>query len=133
MSGSSLRRESIRFGIFEFDSRSRELRKHGSRLRLQGQPVEILTLLLSRAGELVTREELQKRLWASDTFVDFDRSLSAAVQRLPAAPGDSAGSPRYIETLARRGYRFVAPVDFSPAEEAPPAPTPSVELPPAQL
>jgi TolB-like protein/DNA-binding winged helix-turn-helix (wHTH) protein/tetratricopeptide (TPR) repeat protein len=103
--------ESIRFGLFEFDPQSGELRKHGRAIRLQGQPVEILAMLLAHPGELVTREELQKKLWPGDTFVDFDRSLNAAVKRLRAGLGDSAENPRFIETLARRGYRFIAPVD----------------------
>jgi TolB-like protein/DNA-binding winged helix-turn-helix (wHTH) protein/Tfp pilus assembly protein PilF len=111
MSAPSVPAESIRFGLFEFDPQSGELRKQGNRIRLQGQPVEILAMLLSRPGELVTREELQKKLWPADTFVDFDRSLNAAVKRLRTALGDSAETPRFIETLARRGYRFIAPVD----------------------
>src|SRR5262245_60129801 len=114
MAGPSVSRESIRFGLFEFDPQSGELRKQGIRIRLQGQPVEILSMLLARPGELVTREELQKKLWPQDTFVDFDRSLNAAVKRLRAALGDSAETPRFIETLARRGYRFLAPVDAQP-------------------
>ncbi len=107
--------EPIRFGLFEFDPRSGELRKQGLKIRLQGQPVEILSMLLARPGELVTREELQKKLWPGDTFVDFDPSLNAAVKRLRSALGDSAETPRFIETLARRGYRFLAPVDVPPA------------------
>ena len=103
--------EPIRFGLFEFDPRSGELRKQGLKVRLQGQPVEILSMLLARPGELVTREELQKKLWPQDTFVDFDPSLNAAMKRLRSALGDSAETPRFIETLARRGYRFLAPVD----------------------
>ena len=105
----------IRFGLFEFDPGSGELRKQGLKVRLQGQPVEILSMLLARPGELVTREELQKRLWPEDTFVDFDPSLNAAMKRLRSALGDSAETPRFIETLARRGYRFVAPVNAQPA------------------
>src|SRR6185295_1596818 len=101
----------IRFGLFEFDPRSGELRKQGLKVRLQGQPVEILSMLLARPGELVTREELQKKLWPEDIFVDFDPSLNAAMKRLRSALGDSAETPRFIETLARRGYRFLAPVN----------------------
>ena len=108
-------RSLIRFGLFEFDPRSGELRKQGLKIRLQGQPVEILSMLLARPGELVTREELQKKLWPEDTFVDFDPSLNAAMKRLRSALGDSAETPRFIETLARRGYRFLAPVDAQPA------------------
>ncbi|MGH9666494.1 MAG: winged helix-turn-helix domain-containing protein, partial [Bryobacteraceae bacterium] len=80
------------------------------RLRLEGQPIAVLALLLEHPGELITREEIQKRLWSADTFVDFEHSLNAAVRRLRAALNDSADTPRYIETQARRGYRFIAPV-----------------------
>jgi len=103
-----------RFGVFEFDPRAGELRKQGMKLKLQGQPLDILMMLLERPGEVVTREDLQKRLWASDTIVEFDHSLNAAIKRLRDALDDSAETPRYVETLARRGYRFIAPVD-SPA------------------
>jgi TolB-like protein/DNA-binding winged helix-turn-helix (wHTH) protein/Tfp pilus assembly protein PilF len=111
-------RRIVRFGVFEFDQRTGELRKHGLRIKLQGQPVDVLLMLLERPGEVVTREELQKRLWAADTFVDFEHSLNAAIKRLRAALGDSADSPRFVETLARRGYRFIAPVS-QPAETQP--------------
>ena len=100
----------FRFGIFEADRRTGELRKQGRRLSLQGQPFEILIMLLERPGELVTRSEIRERLWADGTFVDFDHSLNTAVNKIRDALGDSAGNPRFIETLARRGYRFVAPV-----------------------
>jgi DNA-binding winged helix-turn-helix (wHTH) protein/tetratricopeptide (TPR) repeat protein len=100
----------LRFGVFEFDPATGELRKQGMKLKLQGQPIEILALLLERPGEIVTREELQKKLWPSDTFVDFEHSLNAAIKRLRDALDDSAATPRYIETLARRGYRFVGPI-----------------------
>lgn len=103
------------FGSFEFDPKTGELRKQGMRIRLEGQPVVILTMLLERPGELVTREELQKTLWPTDTFVDFEQSLNAAIRRLRLALDDSAESPRYVETLARRGYRWVAPVGSAPA------------------
>src|SRR6266704_3578624 len=99
-----------RFGSFEFDPQTGELRKQGIRIRLEGQPVVILAMLLERPSELVTREDLQKKLWPSDTFVDFEQSLNAAVRRLRLALDDSADSPRYVETLTRRGYRWVAPV-----------------------
>ena len=105
------RGEILRFGVFEFDVRAGELRKQGMKLKLQGQPIEILALLLEHPGEIVTREELQKKLWPADTFVDFEHSLNAAVKRLRDALDDSADTPRYIETLARRGYRFISPVD----------------------
>jgi Tol biopolymer transport system component/DNA-binding winged helix-turn-helix (wHTH) protein len=100
----------IRFGIFEADLRAGELRRNGSRIRLQDQPFQVLALLLARPGELVTREELRDKLWPADTFVDFDHGLNAAVKRLRDALGDSAENPRFIETLARRGYRFLLPV-----------------------
>jgi DNA-binding winged helix-turn-helix (wHTH) protein len=99
-----------RFGVFELDLSAGELRKSGVKLRLQEQPFQVLALLLERAGEVVTREELQQKLWPSDTFVDFDHSLNTAINKVREALGDSASSPRYVETLARRGYRFVAPV-----------------------
>jgi cholera toxin transcriptional activator len=99
----------IRFGVYEADLHSGELRKHGIRLRLQDQPFQVLCMLLERPGELVTREELRQRLWPADTFVDFDHGLNTAVNKLRDVLGDSAANPRYIETLARRGYRFVGP------------------------
>jgi DNA-binding winged helix-turn-helix (wHTH) protein len=106
-----------RFGLFELDLSAGELRKSGVKLRLQGQPFQVLALLLERAGEVVTREELQQKLWPSDTFVDFDHSLNTAINKVREALGDSASSPRYVETLARRGYRFIAPVQA--AEQTP--------------
>jgi len=105
----------VRFGIYEFELDAQELRKGGMRVRLEGQPLAILKMLLARHGELVTREELQKELWPADTFVDFEHSLNAAVKRLRTALNDSADHPRYIETLARRGYRFIAPVNGTDA------------------
>ena len=99
-----------RFGVFELDGSTGELRKNGVRLRLQGQPLQVLVLLLQHAGEVVTRDELRQSLWASDTFVDFDHGLNTAINRVREVLGDSASSPRYVETLARRGYRFIAPV-----------------------
>jgi len=108
-----------RFGVFELDLSTGELRKSGVKLRLQGQPIQVLTLLLERAGDVVTREELRQKLWASDTLVDFDHSLNTAINKVRETLGDSASSPRYVETLARRGYRFIAPVQ-APVQ-APPA------------
>jgi len=99
-----------RFGVFELDLSAGELRKSGVKQRLQGQPFQVLALLLERAGDVVTREELQQKLWPSDTFVDFDHSLNTAINKVREALGDSASSPRFVETLARRGYRFIAPV-----------------------
>ncbi len=101
----------LRFDDFELDVRAGQLRKRGSRLRLQGQPLQVLSALLNRAGEVVTREELRSEIWSADTFVDFDHSLHNAIARIREALGDSADSPRYIETLPRRGYRFIAPVE----------------------
>jgi TolB-like protein/DNA-binding winged helix-turn-helix (wHTH) protein/Flp pilus assembly protein TadD len=109
----AIRSNVVRFGAYEFNPDSRELRRQGMRVRLEGQPVSILKMLLDRRGELVTREELQKQLWPEDTFVDFEHSLNSAVKRLRAGLNDSAEHPRYIETLARRGYRFVAPVNVT--------------------
>jgi len=97
----------VRFGSFEVDLRARELRKEGSKIKLQDQPFQILALLLERPGQVVTREELQSRLWPSDTFVDFDHSLNKAINKLREALGDSADKPHFIETLAKRGYRFL--------------------------
>jgi len=131
----------VRFGVFELDLSAGELRKNGAKLRLQGQPFQVLALLLERAGEVVTREELQQKLWPSDTFVDFDHSLNTAINKVREALGDSASSPRYVETLARRGYRFIAPVRTEATPQSPepapaPAPTPTVKIeaaPPVQL
>jgi len=100
----------LRFGIFELDSRVGELRKHGVRVHLQDQPFQILLLLLNRPGALVTREEIRQKLWSADTFVDFDRNLNKAINKVRLALGDSAEIPRFVETLHRRGYRFIAPV-----------------------
>src|SRR5512147_1566075 len=119
------------FGSFEVDLGSRELRRQGLKISLQDQPFRLLALLLERAGEVVTREELRNQLWPADTFVDFDHSLNTAVRKLREALGDSAEAPRYVETLARRGYRFLVPVsERGPA--APPPPSPDAEVrPPA--
>ncbi len=102
--------EIVRFGVFEVDLRAGELRKQGNRIRLQEQPLQVLAVLLQRSGEVVTREELRSQIWLQDTFVDFDNSLNTAINKLREALGDSADNPRYIETLPRRGYRFLAPV-----------------------
>lgn len=108
----------LRFGLFEFEPRTGELRKQGMRVRLAGQPIAILAMLLDRPGDLVTREELQKKLWPADTFVDFEHSLNTAIKRLRAALNDSAGTPRYVETLAGRGYRFIGDVNGAPSLSA---------------
>jgi TolB-like protein/DNA-binding winged helix-turn-helix (wHTH) protein len=110
----------IRFGVFEINVRSGELWKQGRKVRLEGQPVQILLCLLENPGELVTRDELRQRLWPADTYVDFEHGLNAAVKRLRRALNDSAGNPRFVETLPRRGYRFLAPVQaVSSAEDVP--------------
>src|SRR5712692_4002677 len=101
----------VRFGAFEADLRSGELHKYGLRIKLQDQPFQLLTLLLEHPGDVITREELRQKLWPADTFVDFDVGLNTAVKRLRDALGDSAENVRFIETLPRRGYRFIAPVD----------------------
>jgi len=100
----------VRFGLFELDLRTGQLTKNGVKIRLPQQSIQVLSLLLERSGEIVTREELRRRLWPSDVFVDFDHGLNKAIQKLRDALGDSAGSPRYIETIPRNGYRFIAPV-----------------------
>src|SRR5262252_9177265 len=100
----------LRFGVFDLDLRTGELRKRGLRVRLQEQPFQVLALLLVKPGELVTREELRQRLWPADTFVDFDHGLNKAINKVREALGDSVASPRFVETVARRGYRFIADV-----------------------
>ena len=122
-------RRRLRFGPFEADLHTGDLRKSGLPVRLRGRPFDILTMLLSQPGELVTREELRDRLWRADTFVDFDHGLNTSVNRLREALGDSAESPRFIETVPRRGYRFIAPVtdlDSSPPSPTQDPPAPSV-------
>src|SRR5215831_1218749 len=98
----------VRFGVFEIDLESGELRKHGVKIKLRDQSFQVLTLLLKRPGQVVTREELQRKLWGADTFVDFDRGLNKAINRLREALGDSAEVPSFVETLPKRGYRFIA-------------------------
>ena len=119
----------VRFGVFELDLRSGELRKAGTRISIQEQPLQALALLLERPGEPVTRDELRRRLWPSDTFVDYEHGLNAVINRLRDTLGDSADTPRLIETLPRRGYRFIGSVDRpdarvvdSPAESVPVSP-----------
>jgi len=114
----------LRFGVFELDRRSGELRREGLRVRLQQQPLRILEALLDARGEPVTREALRQRLWPDETFVDFDSGLNRAINRLRAALGDEAENPRFIETLERRAYRFIAPVAPEPAAEVSSPPTP---------
>jgi len=101
----------VRFGAFEADLTMGDLRKHGIRLKLYDQPFEVLAMLIARPGELITREEIQQRLWPSGTFVDFENGLNSAINRLRDALSDSADEPKFIETIPRRGYRFIAPVE----------------------
>ena len=108
----------LRFGVFELDLRAGELRKHGLRIRIQEQPFQVLAMLLEHPGDVVTREELQKKLWPADTFVDFDHGLNKAISKIREALSDSVESPRFVETVARRGYRFLAEVkvvDIAPS------------------
>ncbi len=128
MKNSTLPANSLRFGTYEFDLRSGDLRKHGIRIKLQEQPSQILAILLEHCGQMVTREELQRRLWPSDTFVDFDHSLNTAVMRLREALSDSTENPRFIETLPRRGYRFIAPVEEKSAHVIETSPAVSGEV-----
>jgi TolB-like protein/DNA-binding winged helix-turn-helix (wHTH) protein len=118
---------SVRFGVFEVDLRAGELRKKGTRIRLQSQPFVLLVTLLTERGEVVSREELRRTLWPEDTFVDFDHSLGSAVNKLREALGDSAANPRFVETIPRRGYRFIVPfelvddTELKPVVNEPPA------------
>ena len=121
----------VRFGVFEMDFETGELRKHGMQVRLQKQPFQVLTVLLEHAGEVVSREELQKELWAADTFVDFDHGLNKAINKIREALGDSAESPRFLETVSRRGYRFLAEVKDVDAGSAA-VPRPPTEVPGSQ-
>jgi TolB-like protein/DNA-binding winged helix-turn-helix (wHTH) protein/Flp pilus assembly protein TadD len=114
----------LRFGVFQLDLRAGELHRHGIKVRLQEQPFQVLAMLLEHPGEVVTREELQKKLWPADTFVDFDHGLNKAISKIREALADSAVSPRFVETVARRGYRFLAEVkvvDAAPVRSAEPA------------
>src|ERR1700756_3337156 len=111
MEGATKVRRVIHFGEFELDDFARELRRQGTRLRLQDQPLQLLQILLQRPGEIVTREELQQKVWPSDTFVDFDHGINNAIKRLREALGDTADTPRFVETLPRRGYRFIGKIE----------------------
>jgi TolB-like protein/DNA-binding winged helix-turn-helix (wHTH) protein/Flp pilus assembly protein TadD len=129
----------VRFGIYEVDLRTNELRKQGRKIKLQEQPCRILALLLEQQGEVVTREDVRKRLWSDDTFVDFDHSLNTAIMRLREALNDSSDNPRFIETLPRHGYRFIAPVEEvniseqDKHQDAAPAAEPESHLPVTEL
>jgi cholera toxin transcriptional activator len=113
-----------RFGAFEADASTGELRRQGIRIKLNAQPFQVLFMLLERPGELVTREEISRELWPDGTFVDSEHGVNSAVNRIRDALGDTAANPRFVETLARRGYRFVAPVERIVSGEEPPAPVP---------
>ncbi len=119
------RRPPFKFGVFELNTQAGELLKRGIRLQLQQQPLRVLSILLERAGEVVTRDEIQKRLWPEETYLDFDNAINSAIRKLRDALGETAGSPRFIETLSRRGYRFIAPVSYSGLEHAPVLPEPA--------
>ena len=127
MEPSAPRFQRIVFDRFEVDLRSGELRKHGRKVRLQGQPFQLLTLLLEHPGDVVTREEICRKLWQTDTFVDFDHSLGTAINKIREALGDSADHPRFVETMPRRGYRFIGKIDRSELQAALQVPTPSGE------
>ncbi|MGA3040091.1 MAG: winged helix-turn-helix domain-containing protein [Bryobacteraceae bacterium] len=120
----------IRFGVFELDLHTRELRKAGGKVRIQEQPLCVLVSLLERPGELVTRDELRQKVWQSDTFVDFDTALNKAITKLRDVLGDSAASPRFVETLPKRGYRFIAPVEKLAPERGAPGPAAPEAIPP---
>ena len=125
----------VQFGMFELNMQTGELRKNGVRIRLQGKPFQILQALVERPGEVVTRDELRKRLWPADTFVDFESGLNTAANRLRLTLGDSAENPRYIQTLSRTGYRFIAAVSEAPPrpEEMPTEVAVSAEVPQAPV
>ena len=107
----------VRFGAFEADLQAGELRKSGIKIRLQDQPFRVLALLLERSGEVVSREDLRQEIWPHDTFVDFDHSLNTAINKIREALGDSASHPRFVETIPRRGYRFVFPLPRPPEKD----------------
>src|SRR5215469_4778934 len=105
----------VQFGVFELDLQRVELRKNGVKVKLQDQPLKVLQVLLQNPGQIVSREELRQQVWPANTFVEFDQGLYSATARLRDALGDSSDSPRFIETVARRGYRFIAPVTVAPS------------------
>src|SRR6476660_5618974 len=122
----------FRFGLFEADAAGGQLMRNGVRIKIQDQPFRVLLVLLERPGEIVSREELRQRLWSEGTYVDFDGSLNVILKKLRAAIDDDSENPRFIETVPRRGYRFIAPVSVAPvalaaAAEVPPAPARTVE------
>ena len=122
----------LSFGPFEADLHSGELLKFGIKIRLQAQPFQLLVMLLERPGELVTRDQICAKLWPADTFVDFDRSLGTALNKIREVLNDSAAEPRFVETLPRRGYRFIAPVTAVESDPEPPPPVADLAQPPAR-
>jgi len=126
---SSAKNGPIRFGVFELDLAARQLRKNGVRIKLQEQPFRVLQMLVERPGEVVTRDELREKLWPADTFVEFDHSLNTATQKIRRALGDSADNPRFLETIPRTGYRFIAPVGEAPGQGAESANVESADAP----
>jgi DNA-binding winged helix-turn-helix (wHTH) protein len=120
----------VKFDVFEVDLRAKELYKGGRKVKLQIQPFQVLAMMLERPGEVVTREEMQKRLWPADTFVDFDHSVNTAIKKLRQALGDDKNKPRFVETLPKRGYRFLATVKgpVAPARQAADTPTPTAPV-----
>jgi len=122
-----------RFGMFEADLDARELRKQGRRIRLQDQPFAVLAILLEHPGIVIPREDIRQKLWSADTFVDFDHSLNTAVNKIRETLGDSAGSPRFVETIARRGYRFVCDVNWAESPAPPQAVVSQSNIPAPEL
>ena len=123
----------FQFGTFEADAATGELRREGIRIKLNAQPFQLLLMLLSRPGEILSRDEITRELWPDGTFVDYDHGVNSAINRIREALGDTAGNPRFVQTLARRGYRFVAPVQTVPApnrDSQPPSPSAAPALPP---
>ncbi len=118
-----------RFGLFEADLEEGALRKNGRIIKLQHQPFEVLRVIVEHSNQVVSRDELRARLWPSDIVVDFDQSLNKSIAKLRDALGDSARSPRFIETVPKRGYRFIAPVTISCANDTVPAPVPAPAMP----
>src|SRR5450755_2685679 len=128
MNSSPLPKKIARFGLYEADLQQFVLAKGGLRIKLQDQPFRLLAVLLERPGEVVTRDEIRQKLWSADTFVEFDDGLNNAIKKLRAALGDTADNPRFIETVPRRGYRFMAPVDFPAPASASADPSSKVEI-----
>src|SRR6201987_4782478 len=120
-------RKAVRFGAFEVDLVSGELRKNGTRIPLQEQPFRVLAMLLERPAEMVSREDLHSKLWPGNTFVDFDHGVNTAVNKLREALGDTAANPRFVQTVARRGYRFIAPVQNGAGLPAAPTAEPAAD------